>query len=64
MSVSEIGKKVGYSDKRMFLAAFKKTQSASPAEYRNKNRSFRFALYRDYAAPQYTLDVDTDATET
>ncbi|MCI8459068.1 MAG: AraC family transcriptional regulator [Clostridia bacterium] len=64
MSVSEIGKKVGYSDKRMFLAAFKKTQGTSPAEYRKNNRAFRFALYRDYSDPKYTLDVDTDATET
>lgn len=64
VSVSEIGKKVGYSDKRMFLAAFKKLQGTSPSEYRKNNRSFNFALYRDYSDPKYTLDVDTDANAT
>ncbi|WP_251616422.1 helix-turn-helix domain-containing protein [Pumilibacter muris] len=60
MSVSEIGKKVGYTDKRIFLAAFKKIQNTTPAEYRKNSRAFSFALYRDYSDPKFTLDVDTE----
>ena len=62
MSISEIGKKVGYSDKRIFLAAFTKIHDVSPSIYRQKSRSFNFALYRDYSDPRYTLDVNTDTT--
>ena len=60
MSISEIGKRVGYSDKRIFLAAFRKILGVSPSIYRQRTRNF--ALYRDYFDPKYTLDESTAPT--
>lgn len=60
MSISEIGKRVGYSDKRIFLAAFRKVHGVSPSIYRQRTRNF--ALYRDYFDPRYTLDESTALT--